>query len=479
MQEGTPSWRNAARSRALTGGLIACALAGGVLLLFAFRASELRGDEVTYATNARILANALTGRGGDGASALAQIIGTGWFMPGMAIIGSPLYAMWPAAPNVMAYAWIGAINAGLLALAIRALVPVIGPCWRLLLLFPLLAPLWQAGALWFLPDLPAGMLLTIAMALAWQIGMAMLTGEPPGWRKLLAFEACLIAALYLRGPMLVASLGLHAILLAVALGMAGQRWRLSGPILAGLIAFGAALSPWSITVSRHFDYPIVTTTNFALVIADGFGDPDRLCGGPCGAGADIVPAWEYSLQQAARQGRHPFDLQRTMMAASLEGLTVRGYLAEVRRHFGAFLFAPDERLRIRLGLSFAVPREHRATFLHAALIATLVLYIPFLAALLAANVVPVVRNDALALQSILIKGMTACLFLQPFLHKSSGRYWIALCAMAAWSAALLWRAWQGWAAPVAKDRALPRWLDAMQVFYGIGFAATGAAILLA
>ncbi len=458
--------------------LAAGSLAGGVLILLAMRATEMTGDEVLYAANARALGRWLAGDGASAGAVFAEIAGRGWFMPGMALLGAPLFAVLPDAPNWLAFAWIGAVNGVLLAALLHLIAPIIGARYsRLFLLFPALAPLWLVGAISFLPDLPAGLLLTIAMTLAFRIGLSLLSGGRPQWRLIAGLQACLLAALYLRGPVLIAATGLNLILLALALSLPQQRC-MAARIAAGMLMLAAGLAPWSIAVSRHFEAPVVTTTNFPLVIADGFGERDRICFGPCKDGVDIIPAWEFAETHARAAGVHPFAVQRAMMSFALEGIGPRDYLVKVRDNFGRFLFAPANWLRQKMRLSFAVPQHLRATLTMLALVPTLVLYLPFLTALIALNVLPVRRSDSLTLQAIIIKGMTACLFLQPFLHKSSARYWIGFAAMATWAAIVLWQARRE-GPDNAGTRRMPRWLDHMQAAYGAGFALVAAAILLA
>lgn len=459
--------------------LVGLAITQAGIILYAFRGSELRGDEYTYVAAAQTLADVIASSGVDTFKAFEAIVGTGWFMPGMALIGAPLFAAFPDAPNWLIFAWMGLVNGTLFTGLLVALRPVLGRRSRsLLLLFPLLAPLWVAGALSFLPDLPAGLLATIAMALAWRISCAMLADKDVSLSLLAAFEACLIVALYLRGPTIAVALVLHSILFAIALSRRVNRLRAAVWIAAGFATFSAALAPWSIAVSSHFDHPVLTTTNFPLVLADGFGDPEKTCFGPCGPGYDIIPAARFAEQRAAETGANALAIQREMMEASLEGMDLRSYFAQVREHFGRFLLDPGGRLRARLDKSFAIPEDVRGEVYLVALVPTLALYIPSLLALLIANLVVIRSSDGLALQAVLIKGVTACLFLQPFFHKSSGRYWIAFAAIATWAAVLLWAAWLERRQTLPK-RAMPRWLDAMQAIYTVGFTLLGTAILLA
>jgi hypothetical protein len=459
-------------------GLVAGVVLLLALLVWAMRSTGLHGDEYTYATDARALGDWIAGRGGNAGAVFAEVVGNGWFMPGMAVLGAPLHALLPDPAPWQMQLYMAGVNGALLGALYAALRPVIGErrVW-LLLVFPALAPLWWIGALAFLPDLAAGLLLAIAMALACRIALAGLAGERPDWRLIAPIELALIAALYLRGPMLIAGLGVHAVLLAVLLG---RSWRRGLPVLAGLAAFLAALAPWSVAASQHFGATVITTTNVPLVLADSFGDPVRACFEPCPPGNDIEPAYAFAKAEAARSGQHLFAVQRAMMEHSLEGLTLRGYLAEVREHFGRFVLDPGGWLARKLPVAYGVPEDWRAAFYWAVLSASLLLYAPFILALAAVNLVPIRSSDSLRIQAVMIKAMTACVFLQPFVHKTSARYWIGFAALASWAAALLWAHWQARQSPIpAARRALPGWLDHAQVAYGMGAGLLMIAIVLA
>jgi len=72
---------------------------------------------------------------------------------------------------------------------------------------------------------------------------------------------------------------------------------------------------------------------------------------------------------------------------------------------------------------------------------------------------------------------TGCLFLQPFVHKCSGRYWVTFAPLAAWSAALLVTALVDRRAATVSGQT--RWLDRAQTVYAIIFAAAMITVLLA
>jgi len=465
--------------RALSLVLLAGWLGTTLLTWRLFANSNLRGDEYTYVAGARALGDALIGRQPAGFDLAGQLIGTGWFMPGAYLLGTPLFMAVPDASLALVRSWMLLVN-GVLFLGVVALARRhVGQGLAMVLLaFPGLAPLWHVSAAMHLPDLPAGLLGFAAMLLAVPLARQMLHGEALAWRGLLAMELCLLAALYLRGPMLAVVLALNCVLLALGLGSRARRWQYGGRILGGLALVMAGLLPWSLAVSAHFDKPVLTTTNVPLVLADSFGDPSRTCFGPCEPGIDIVPAWEFARETAQAQQRNPLDVEREMMWYSIAGLTPRSYFAQAREHVGRFVLDPGGWLRNLLTMSYGIPPELRAPLYQLLLAITLVTYVPFMLMLLAANLLLFRQNDSLRVQAMLVKGVTACLSLQPFVHKSSARYWVALAPLAAWSAVLLWQS-RASRAPAVVASAVPRWLDTMQVLYSAGLCVVIAALLLA
>jgi len=460
----------------LTGWLVAVLLTWRV-----FFNSNLRGDEYTYVAGARALADAVMGRQPAGFDLAGQLIGTGWFMPGAYLLGTPLFMAMPDASFGLVRTWMLLVN-GVLFLGVLALVRrhMGQPLAMVLLVFPGMAPLWHVSAAMHLPDLPAGLLALAAMVLAVPLAGQILRGEQLPWRRLLAMELCLLAALYLRGPMLTVVLALNCPLLVLGLASAKRRWHYGGRVLAGLALVMAGLLPWSLTVSAHFGKPVLTTTNVPLVFADGFGDPARTCFGPCQPGIDIVPAWEFARETAQAQQRNPLDVEREMMRYSIAGLTPRSYFAQAREHVGRFVLDPGGWLRNLMTMSYGIPPDLRQPIYRLLLALTLATYVPFMLMLLASNLLLFRQNDSLRVQAMLVKGVTACLCLQPFVHKSSARYWVALAPLAAWSAVLSWQAWIARPQPAAAGRSMvPRWLDAMQLLYAAVLCAVIAALVLA
>lgn len=450
---------------------------GAALLLFAMRHTDWRGDEYTYHACAVAVGNVLAGRTTDVAGALQSVIGTGWFMGGICVAAAPPLAVDPQMPYWVVRGWMWLASMSLLVLLTWWVAQWWGS-WAAatLLVFPAISPLWQLTALMLLPDLPAGLSVALATLLSIEAGTSLLRGDMPGWRRLLAVQACLILAIYLRGPALLCAVALNGGLLVLAL--AGRSRRATTRVILAALLIPVLLAPWSLAVSRQFDSPVLTTTNVPLVLADTFGDPARTCRGLCGEGADIWPAWHWGQAEAQRTGRNALAVERAMSARSLAGLTLADYLAKVRANVERYMFDPGETLRTQMPFAYAIPAWLRGPFYNLMVALTLALYVPFTLALLVANVLPLGRTAHDQVAALLLKAVSACLFLQPFVHKSSGRYWSVFAPFAALAMVLLARQWRHVPARSAGP-AGPGWLGQVQFAYGVAFVALVAAIALA
>ena len=457
--------------------VLGCLIAvAAFVTLLVMQSTDWRGDEYTYAEMAAAIAGALRGSQAPGDGWAAAIFGTGWFMPGMGVTGAVPFLFDPDPPRVVLRGWALAVNLALGAWLVRCFAREFGRLYAVMLLvFPGLTAAWDFSAASYLPGVTAGLLSTLALLAAWRCAMASARGKAPEWHDVVAMEALLVAALYLRGPALLLAVAVHGFLLATALfSVRATAWR----VLAGAAAFALALLPWSLAASAQFDAPVVTTTNVPLVLADGFGDPGRTCFGPCGEGYDIWPAWRFAQGEAARTGENALAIERRMMRSSLEGLGPREYLRKVRGNFGRLLLDPVRVVRTFEPVMYRVPPDLRGPLVAIVGLLTWVLYVPMLLALLAANILPFRGSDSARVQSLLIKLATLAAFVQPFVHKSSGRYWAGFAPLMAWSAALLVIAW------LVRERArqtsgLPALLDIAQIGYAAIFAAAGIVILLA
>ncbi|WP_147367037.1 hypothetical protein [Aurantiacibacter zhengii] len=439
------------------------------------RATTLLGDEFTYTDMARSIANGLTGQSSITAM-IDAVIGPGWFMPAMGIAGAPAFLFSDEPPFWVLRLLPLIFNLALLALLLKAVWLEWGRVHAAaLLLFPGMVLGWYVAASGWWPEIPSGLLAMLSLVGCCKIGMHVVRGEPVGWRLLLLFEVALIAALYFRGPVLVLAIGLHAILFVLVLTKLPASGRSLGRLAVGIALFIALLLPWSIAISAKFEKPIPTTTNVPLVLANSFGGPERSCFGPCEPGQDIWPAWEFSQAVTEETGENVLDIQAKMLDHALADLTTSEYLASVRENFGRFLFDPMQRLRAYKDRMYSVPENLREPLIGLISAVTLIVYVPFLLALLLANILPFRHGDKLRMQSILLKAATTCAFIQPFVHKSSARYWTGFAPLMAWAAALLMSAWLQRRAGKTVST-MPGWIDWAQRGYGVVFFACGVLI---
>jgi len=320
----------------------------------------------------------------------------------------------------------------------------------------------------------------MALLLLCRVSERLTQGRSLRWAEVAGIELLLAAALYLRGPMIAVAIAANLLLGAVVFATHG--WKAAGKVAVGAAGLALLLAPWSVMMSSRFGETVLTTTNVPLVLADSFGSPDRNCFGPCPPGEDIGPAWKVSESIAAHTGDRALDIQRAMMRHALKDLTPRGYLAQVRAHFATFLFDPGGQAEWYEKVMYGVPEGLRGSLTGAVRWLTLAIYLPFLAALLLANLWRFRRSDSDAVQALAIKAMTGCLLLQPFVHKTSARYWTTFAPLMAWSAVLLLRQLQtGWSSPRAgpERRSLPAVFDWAQLAWTALFLGAAAAILAA
>lgn len=464
--------------------LVAAALTQG-----AMRNTNLRGDEFTYAAGGAALGDALRGRQSWG-DALDTLVGTGWFMPGASLLAAPLYALIDTPGFAALRTWMAVLSLAMLGGTAHIMARMLGrPAGIALLICPGLVAASHIAMIAVLPDIAAGMAMAIALLAAYRLALDFAGGNRPGWRNIAVLEAALVTAIYMRGPMVLTAVVVHGVLAMIALcadvlcAEKGRRMRNVGRLALGLAAGAALVAPWSIVSTQRFGQTIITTTNFPLVIADSFGNPDKTCFGPCGVGPDIWPAWHFAQDRAAQTGRNPLDVQREMMASALEGMTPLAYLRKAKMHFGTFLFDRTGLLEDMLPQAFGLPPALRAPMLGAVALLSTLVFVPFLIALFVVNLGFFRQSTPDRLQSILLKAATACMFIQPFVHKASARYWTTFAPLAAWSAVLLWqwlarcRAVTVLSAEVARTP-LDTVLDVVQGIYVAVFAMVALTLLV-
>lgn len=410
--------------------LVACLAITLWAVTFLFMSNvPLSGDEGAYNRDAEAIAKFLLSREDIPLSELAgRLVGRGWFMPGMSFVLTPLYAIDPAPSTELIRGYTTVVVFALWLWTLRELSVAFGRLAALVfLVFPTLAATWLMFTSTAWADLPAGLVLIVVGARTYRIAVRMFSDSAISIRDLMVLEALMIVMVYLRANLLAAVVAVHVFLAAVAV-ISGYRSRLvrRGAVLGiGVLVFTALLAPWSMTASREFGEPVVTAPKLPLSFAKAFGDRSVLCFGPCGEGNIHHAAWEFSRDYAARHGISEVRAQRLMAQHALRGLEASSYLAQVQENFASFMFQPSGFAARFVSTSlWDVDEGQREGILAGVRAVTLATYVPFLIALLLGNVVVVRGATRFQLLSLLVKMLTLCLFLQPFVHVSHARYWV-------------------------------------------------------
>lgn len=423
----------------------------GALLLWAagtlfMTTVPLSGDEVTYTRAARSFADFLFGR--QSARDLAvEVVGFGWFLPGISILLTPVYLIDATPDLVFVRLYVSAMTFLLWMWTLREVDKEAGrPFAVALLVFPGLDVTWHmfAGSAW--GDLPSGLVLAIIFARLLRMTRTLWTGGGIAFTDWLYLEFLLVLAFYLRGNLILVAFAVHVFLLCL-LVLTLQRetlLRQAAFAVIGACCFVLAMLPWSVTASRVLGGTVISTSTPVLAFALTFGEQRTACLGPCPSGPGRENIWisaaKFSRAYGAEHGISELKVQRMMAQHALRDLTVYGFLRRVRvnaiRYFSDPADFVQERFltssKLRLGETTVA-----ALGLACALL-TGVLFWPFLALLLAANLWIVRGRFEDQAISLAIKMLSICVAIQPFFHTSHSRYWPGLAGVMAMGAAFLY-----------------------------------------
>lgn len=426
------------------GAVVALAAAGFMVTV------PFSGDEVIYAERADEIADLLTGRGASLQDVTENLVGKGWFMPGIAFVLTPLYALFPDAGVPATRLYLSGFYWLLWIWAAREVGMAFGRDGEMtFLLFPTLAVMWVVFATTGWGDLPAGLCVAIAASRIYRIGVEMMEQEHVSIRHLLVAELAMVMMVYLRGNTIALVVAIHVMLIGIAVisGNGSLLVRRLSVLATGVALFAALLAPWSFTATRTLGDRVVTTSSAALSFAVTFGDEDELClGQPCPVGGIWAGKVQFSRQYAKRHGISHLEAQERMARHVARTISWREYGVQVRDNFGAYVTPTGA--GPRRGRPFMdrfvvlseldVPSAVRGIINGTVRTLTLVLYVPFFAALLVANVAVFIRSKRRQLLSLLVKALTVSLFLQPFVHLSHARYWPAFAPVMTIAAILIW-----------------------------------------
>lgn len=385
------------------------------------------GDEWFYYENGYRIGQWLLGTGPSTANLGSHLIDNGWFMPGSSVLLVPISLFGqPSLPVVRLY--MSLIGAALALWAARTLWSTFG--WRavaVFLIFPGLSPAWQFMGKTVWGEFPAGLLLMIAACHFYQLLVQAIYHNTLSLKALILFEILLLITIYIRGSFLPFGAAAHVVLLILPLLFAerhrwmGQIWK----IPVGVAFFAIAIAPWSLLASDRLGGRVITTSTTTLSIGVTFGDLDKLCFAPCtGDGTIWHQASEFSQTQAQAQGRSELEVQKEMAATALEGVTTVQYLQQVRRNFGRLLLSPNGFSERFLAKHYTLPDSLKSGASQTALLwINRATYYPALVFFVLANLWIARATPRAQLLSLLLKLVTLCVMLQPFLHISHARYW--------------------------------------------------------
>lgn len=403
-----------------------------------------------------------------------NVVGSGWFMPGMSIVVTPLYVVCPEAPMWLVRGYLGLVNLALFIGVVRAVARTLGHRWACVLVaIPGLIPSWIVFTYGAWGDLPAGLVLVLMLLHLLEMFRGLRRGTAPTLREGVVLGLLAIVVLYLRASTLglLAALGALTLLTAVLLLRGRERRRaVASAVLAGAV-FGALLAPWSIAASSVLGARVTTTTTLPTVLATTFGERDQICFGECDPDSTM---WFRPLRYAREVGRATDTSEvvvlKQMSDYALRDLGPRHYLDQVLINLGAYLVLPT------IFMDHLEPPSERGVVAWAGIlpaeVATWLLYLPMMYFGLVSLLFRARRSLEARLVDVLVKLMIGGMLVQPFVHICGGRYWTTAAPfLALGGASLLWerRIAQGVApAPAtgivtARDETVARWLGRVQV----------------
>jgi len=412
------------------------------ILLFPRTAhGDVVGDERFYLDGGRALSNLVRDlvalRSPDSSELSRDVIGNGWFMPGMSLVLTPLFIVVPDASIEVTRAYLGITSVLMFFAAVLAVRRVLGVPYALaLLVFPGLVPMWVIFSYAAWGDLAAGVVIVLLVVEVVAISRLVQRGVAPTLGQGVRLGLLAIAVVYLRSSALLLVLGLVATLVIVA-GFSlprGQRGRGLVAFAAAAAAAGALLAPWSWAASDVLGTRVVTTTSVPTGLANTFGEPDRLCFGPCDPdSSEWFGPVRYAREVARATGRSEVEILRQMSDHALVGVTPSSYSDDVVANVDRYVTEPERYQRsVRSpGVSEADASER--------LLSTGTRWMFFTA--LIAGLLGLLRAwrgpfDRQMLRVATTIGLAA-LFIQPFVHVAGARYWTTAAPLLALSAVLL------------------------------------------
>jgi hypothetical protein len=445
-------------------------------------------DEHQYYDGARAISNLVRDLGAfaapDGAELERNVVGSGWFMPGMSILMAPLFVVFPDAGDPLCRAYLGIVNLLLLLWAIRSVRKRLGPGYAALLAaFPALLPGWVFMSFTAYGDPPSGLVLVVLVAHVVDMLRRFRAGESPSLEEALQLGLLATAVLYLRSStsVVLAVLGVVTLLAALVLLRGRPRLRALGAAALSATVFLVLLAPWSITASAALDTRVLTTTTVPVSLANTFGDRSQLCFGRCDTDSALwFKPLRYAREVGRAAGESEVEVEEQMSDYALRDLDRRDYARQAWYNIGSYFFIPANFVR------HLVPPDGRSTIgaigQWGVIGATYFCYLPVLLSMLVSMVRIQVRSLEAQILDTLTKICLLALFVQPFVHIAGSRYWTTAGPLFMIAAAgfvretsLRRRDQASVREPLGgTDAALSRWLKPIQV----GLAATFGTVVV-
>ena len=402
-----------------------------VVLFLQVARTPFSGDEVAYADGGRAFSNLLRDLASlhapDTAELRRDVIGSGWFMPGMSLLLTPLYLLVPHADVGLARGWLGLLVLLAHVLAVADVRRVLGRWWALgLALVPGLVPMWLLLGFTAYGDLLAGLVATVLITRLVAVLQRAGRGVAPTRRDGALLGLLAIVTVYLRGSSmpLVAGIGVVGLL---AVRWCGRR-AIASILVAGAIFLGV-LAPWSIAASATFHTRVLTTTSVPMALANTFGDRDEVCYGPCDPGSTIwFSPVRYAREVARATGVSEVTVLSQMSDYARQDVTPHSYARDVIANWHRYRDDPSAFL-----FKLHPPGQHWAEWIRTWTdrFFTRVLWLAALGLLVVTR-----RSRRLQLLSVLVKIGLLALLLQPFVHLAGSRYWTTAAPLAGLSAML-------------------------------------------
>lgn len=410
-----------------------------VLMYVHAAGADIFGDESAYANGARSFSNALRDLGSfgpvDGAELERNVVGSGWFMPGMSLLLTPLFLVVPDASTEIFRAYLGVVSTAMFAYALWEVRRVLGR--RVAVAFAVLPGLIPTFALFGVAawgDAYAGLALVVVLVRAVEMARQVAGGVAPSRRQAAALAGWSIATVYLRSSVLpiIAAIGVLA-LVGVVVGLRDHERRRG--LVAGVVGgavFLAVLLPWSVAASASLGGRVVTTTSVPLALANTFGDREQFCYGPCDPGSTIwFNPLRYSREVARATGHSEMEVQQQMSAYARRDMTAHSYATNVVDDFDRYTTEPW-RFLTYLPLDGETDPVEDGARIGTEWLFQLATGIAVLALLLVAR-----RSRERQVQLVLVKLALGGLLFQPFVHVAGPRYWTTAAAVAGLALGLL------------------------------------------